>query len=353
MKNWQITVVCTVLLVSVNALADTVTIPNTFSSGTPAIAAEVNDNFSAIKTAVDDNDEKINQLKDNLSNNICSGFSYVRGFNANNEVICSSDLSGTGYSRRLPVYQDNLTVLEIENYTVNKPVLIVSGLGIEIDRIRQFVDAAPDYVPGLNTEQDFVIEVDLADEPGLQSMFDNPPANNKTMSVIVRDLSATEVFRYNLFEYTPLEYVDVGNGRARFTFVQSLAANNTLQIESGQNNIFGNQISNNPNTDTLIEISGIISNFYPQVEDDVTAKTLTLTYDINEGAGLYLWFKLTAEGAGVNRDISVIQQSGGIETSRKNYYEIFPVRWEIFEGFSLPQKIKARVVLSYDFSEDA
>lgn len=35
------------------------TIPNTFTAGTPAVAAQVNANFSAVKTAVDDNDARI------------------------------------------------------------------------------------------------------------------------------------------------------------------------------------------------------------------------------------------------------------------------------------------------------
>ncbi|NVJ60656.1 MAG: hypothetical protein HWE27_09700 [Gammaproteobacteria bacterium] len=39
--------------------ASNVDIPNTFTAGTPARAAEVNANFSAIETAVDDNDARI------------------------------------------------------------------------------------------------------------------------------------------------------------------------------------------------------------------------------------------------------------------------------------------------------
>ncbi len=41
------------------AWAGNVTIPNTFTSGTPAVAAEVNSNFGAVETAVDDNDGRI------------------------------------------------------------------------------------------------------------------------------------------------------------------------------------------------------------------------------------------------------------------------------------------------------
>lgn len=38
-----------------NAFADDLTIPNTFTAGTPAVAADVNANFSAVESSVDDN----------------------------------------------------------------------------------------------------------------------------------------------------------------------------------------------------------------------------------------------------------------------------------------------------------
>ena len=46
-------------LLPVPAVADTVDIPNEFSAGTPAIAAEVNANFDAIEVAVNDNDARL------------------------------------------------------------------------------------------------------------------------------------------------------------------------------------------------------------------------------------------------------------------------------------------------------
>ncbi len=379
MKIWQLGLLNISLFISANSFAGTVQIPNSFNSGTPAVAAEVNDNFTAVKTAVDDNNQNITDntsaidlvnsritsnaseininsknlttFQDNLSATSCAGFSYVKGFDINNNVICSDDLPGSGYFRKLPVFQDNIATLEISGYTVNNPVVIISGIGISIDRIEQFIKFAPNFVPGLNMEDDLVIEVNLADEAGLQAMFDSPPANRSDMSLIVTDLKDAEVFRYNFFEYEVAGYTDVGNGRARFTFTQALNSNNTLQIQTGQNNTFGSQVSDNPATDTLTEISGVISNFYPQVEDNTVNRTLTLTYDIKEGSGLYDWFRVTAAGTDNNRDVSVIQQTKGVETSRQNYFEVFPIRWEIYDGFSLPEKIRARIVLSYDESE--
>jgi hypothetical protein len=40
-------------------LASSVTIPNTFESGTPAVASDVNDNFTAVADAVNDNDSRV------------------------------------------------------------------------------------------------------------------------------------------------------------------------------------------------------------------------------------------------------------------------------------------------------
>ena len=50
-----------------NAWASDVSIPHTFTSGTPAVAAEVKANFSAVKTAVDDKDLRFNQTATSVS----------------------------------------------------------------------------------------------------------------------------------------------------------------------------------------------------------------------------------------------------------------------------------------------
>ena len=48
------------------ALAGPVTTPNTFTSGSPAVAAEVNDNFSAFEAAVNDNDTRVSTLETDI-----------------------------------------------------------------------------------------------------------------------------------------------------------------------------------------------------------------------------------------------------------------------------------------------
>ncbi len=55
--------------IAANAHAGSVDIPNTFTAGETAKASEVNDNFSAIETAVDDNDSRITTNALNISDN--------------------------------------------------------------------------------------------------------------------------------------------------------------------------------------------------------------------------------------------------------------------------------------------
>ena len=47
----------------------------------------------------------------------------------------------------------------------------------------------------------------------------------------------------------------------------------------------------------------------------------------------------------------VIQESGGVETGRTNYFEVFPIIYQQFTGFGQPEKVKERVVIAYGFSE--
>ncbi len=68
MKNlnhtYKALLVALTALGATTALAAPATIPNTFSAGTAAVAADVNDNFTALKAAIDDNDSKINTPSD-------------------------------------------------------------------------------------------------------------------------------------------------------------------------------------------------------------------------------------------------------------------------------------------------
>lgn len=70
--------------------ASSVTIPNTFTSGTPAVAAEVNANFDALAVGVNDNDSRVTTNTSNISTN-ATGISTNQGNIATNSTNISSN----------------------------------------------------------------------------------------------------------------------------------------------------------------------------------------------------------------------------------------------------------------------
>jgi hypothetical protein len=49
--------------------------------------------------------------------------------------------------------------------------------------------------------------------------------------------------------------------------------------------------------------------------------------------------------------MSIIQEAGGVEVSRTNYFECFPLSFQHVTGFGQPEKVKLRLVVAYGFSE--
>lgn len=86
--------VCLVFLTSFNVWAGALTIPNTFVANDPAVAADVNENFTAVETAVDDNNSRITAVesgKQNRVTGICASGYSIRQINADGSVVCELD----------------------------------------------------------------------------------------------------------------------------------------------------------------------------------------------------------------------------------------------------------------------
>lgn len=66
-KNLLILVLGLASLAAAECFAAPVEVPHEFESGTPAVAAEVNENFFALATAINDNDGNVVQLQKDLS----------------------------------------------------------------------------------------------------------------------------------------------------------------------------------------------------------------------------------------------------------------------------------------------
>ncbi len=103
-----------------SANAGDVTIPNAFQSNTPARASEMNENFSAVKSAVDDNDSRISintsngiQNTDDVATNTAAISAFSGGLSVYaNGMRIGYFLGLTGY------YSDSVQVLTSSGYFV-------------------------------------------------------------------------------------------------------------------------------------------------------------------------------------------------------------------------------------------
>ena len=108
----------TIFLASISALlllipianAGNVTIPNNFTSGTPAVAADVNANFSAMETEVDDNDNRIS----NNTNNVATNTNDIATLQS---TITSLQNTITSLQNQLTAVQSN-SVLALDGYLI-------------------------------------------------------------------------------------------------------------------------------------------------------------------------------------------------------------------------------------------
>ena len=87
--------IATILLLSTVATASEVTGLNTFVAGEPAVAADVNANFTAVKAAVDDNNASMVDKQD-LVTGSCAAGSSIRVINSDGSVTCQADTIGNG-----------------------------------------------------------------------------------------------------------------------------------------------------------------------------------------------------------------------------------------------------------------
>jgi len=98
------------------ALAGDVSIPNSFTAGTPAVASEVNENFAVIEAEVNDNDARITEnaldieAKQDRVTGTCPTGQSIRVINSDGSVECEVDNSGSP-----PMPRVVSTVVEVTN----------------------------------------------------------------------------------------------------------------------------------------------------------------------------------------------------------------------------------------------
>ena len=283
----------------------------------------------------------------------------------NGKIIGNIDISnitgllGNGFSLQFPDIANNITKIEIEGVNVNDPVVVVTGPGYEIERVAGFhPNGKPFDQPGFSKVHPLIFESQGADADILKNYFDqyrvNPGIGRKSISLLIFSHNRNEFMRWNFFEFYPESYAPSIDGRIRF--ILKPYSDNTFKAKIEAVGLPKPQQGVITNPKNLVEIEGVTS-MYPIVELDDVKRTLKLTYRFDEElprGDVIKWVGAAMkDGASYLKALSVIQLTNGNEVSRKNYFECFPIKYEMFSGFALSEKLQSRVTLSYNFWENA
>lgn len=128
---------------------------NNFISGTPAVAAEVNGNFTVVKTAVDDNDSRIIALESMLTTLQSTMVSQ-----ASTISVLQSDL--TAANATIAALQSDLTVVANSNVMDLNNYLTVSGTKVTFSGINLQIDNGMGFTNSINGLGNLIIGYDEA-----------------------------------------------------------------------------------------------------------------------------------------------------------------------------------------------
>ena len=98
------------LLFAGYSLADDLTIPNTFTAGTPARAADVNANFTAVEASVDDNAADIASNAADIAANAADVATNAAGVSSNATSVSSLDAVVADHETRLQQIEGELVI---------------------------------------------------------------------------------------------------------------------------------------------------------------------------------------------------------------------------------------------------
>jgi uncharacterized coiled-coil protein SlyX len=141
----------TAIMAPTPAAAGEVTIPNTFQSGTPAVAAEVNDNFSAVVSAVDDNDGRIAALEAAVAALQATVTSQASTISTQASTITSLQSTLTSQAATISTLESELAAVQSSQVMALDPYLTVDETGDPRGPLVQLAGANLQIVNGLGS----------------------------------------------------------------------------------------------------------------------------------------------------------------------------------------------------------
>ena len=226
------------------------------------------------------------------------------------------------------------------------PIKVINGPGILIDRL---IGGPGAYIPGSASMKVFSIETSGSNASSLKGWADEFD-RTRSGSLLVKNLQGEETYRWNLYEIVPLHYEKDSEDQTQFHFSLVRIEEFNLPMDL--------PVNYNGETDKGVEISGVTM-MAAEVREDGTHNTLTIDFGYEAGLGeTYGWTQQFIEGLDERKSMSVITYGPGgyfedDEISRRNYFEVFPIRFEQIDGFSTDVYGRFRFVLSFDWAEDA
>ena len=283
--------------------------------------------------------------------------------NTINLTIDVTDLPGIVAQDFTPLFPDavnNTVMMEIASICDLTPVVMVTGPGVEIAVIPGFDQSGRSFDnSGLSEELPVVFEIDpetdCAQEMGIWA---TNPNLLSAMRFTTTDVSDTTIVDWFLYDVQVLQIDSGGEGRTRFTLDFAGPPDNFLQFERDPSG-YGPEPSNNPATDSYVEIDGINFGPFVEVEEDRDTSRVTLTMLFTESNDILDWVNNTVAIGSFNvgkKALSIVGDTSALGTAdeeRHNYYGCFPIRWDAMPNYSIFHDLTERIVIECDFNEPA